>query len=274
MMRNELSLISYLVTESAEEQGVMIRKKILIVDDEPLGRERIRHLLEQRADVEVTAEAVDGREAVEQIRSNPFDLVFLDIQMPHMSGIDVVKEIGPENMPAVIFSTAYDEYAIEAFQVHALDYLLKPFESDRFQASLDRVLELLSPPDSSDLEQRLTQFLEADFSKETAVSRFMIKSHQQISFVQTKDIDWIEAAGNYVNLHVGKDSHLLRLTMKEIEGKLDPDVFLRIHRSSIVNLNAVLDLKQMFNGEYEVRLESGAKLTMSRNYRKNLDRFA
>jgi len=257
-----------------ERENSMSSVSVLVVDDEPLGRERIVRFLKTRNDVRVDAEAGDGKQAVDAIKNGAFDLVFLDIQMPHLTGLDVVREIGPENMPAVIFTTAFDDYAIEAFKVHALDYLLKPIEPERFHASVDRVLDMLQNHPGPDLETRLIKLLQEEKQSAEPVSRFMIKSHQQIAFVKADEIDWIEAAGNYVNLHVDKESHLLRLTMKQIEAKLDPARFLRIHRSTIVNLDGVHDLRQMFNGEYEVRLKSGKKLTMSRNYRKNLDRFS
>ncbi len=247
---------------------------MLVVDDEPLGRERIRSLLESRDDVEVKAEAEDGLKAVELLQSEQFDLVFLDIQMPHMTGLEVVREVGAHEMPTVIFCTAHDDYAVEAFKLHALDYLLKPFERDRFFDAVDRVVGVIQNQDPDERESRLLQLLSVHADAPKPVRRFMIKSHQQITFVKAEDINWIEAAGNYVNLHTATSTHLLRQKMKEIEGKLDPALFLRIHRSSIINMDRVRDLRQTFNGEYEVRLQGGQKLTMSRNYRKGLDRFS
>jgi two-component system LytT family response regulator len=246
----------------------------LIVDDEPLGRERLRHLLSEREDIEVKADATDGGEAIERLSSDDFDLVFLDIQMPKVDGFEVVEGVGPEAMPPVIFCTAHDEYALEAFRLHALDYLLKPIDADRFHASVDRVVDLVSSGKPDNLEEKLSKLLAGQGERNEPVRRFMIKAHQQITFVRDEDIDWIEAAGNYLELHAGKDVHLLRQTMKDIESRLDPERFMRIHRSTIVNMDRVRDLHQMFNGEYEVRLTTGQKLTMSRTYRKNLDRFA
>ena len=250
----------------------MTQLKALIVDDEPLGRERIRHLLSQREDITVEAEAENGEAAVALLNECAFDLVFLDIRMPHMDGFDVVRAIGPDNMPPVIFCTAHDDFALEAFRLHALDYLLKPIDAEDFARSVDRVVELTGP-DSTGLELQLSRLLEARNDKSDPIRRFMIKGHQQITFVKAEDIDWIEAAGNYLELHVGKETHLIRQTMKSIESRLDEERFLRIHRSTIVNLDRVHDLRQTFNGEYEVRLTTGQKLTLSRSYRKNLDRF-
>ena len=246
----------------------------LIVDDEPLGRERLRHLLSERQDIRISGEASDGSEAVELLSANDFDLVFLDIQMPKMDGFAVIEGVGPQDMPPVIFCTAHDEFALEAFRLHALDYLLKPIDADRFHVSVDRVVDLISSGRPDNLEERLSKLLAGQGDRNEPVRRFMIKSHQQITFVRDEDIDWIEAAGNYLELHAGKEVHLLRQTMKDIEARLDPERFMRIHRSTIVNMDRVRDLHQMFNGEFEVRLTTGQKLTMSRTYRKSLDRFA
>lgn len=248
--------------------------RILIVDDEPLGRERIRTLLEPRRNVTIVAEAKDGREAVQLLGDETIDLVFLDIQMPHLNGFEVVRRVGAENMPPVVFITAHDEYALEAFEVHALDYLLKPFEPSRFYEALDRVLDIIRNHDQAELSERVRNLVAGAHPEEEHLRRVMVRSRQHIEFIKAEDIDWIEAAGNYVQLHVGRHSHLLRQTMKTLEQRLDPKCFVRIHRSSIVNLDRVKRLTATFNGDYEVQLDDGTKLTLSRSYRHVLDRFS
>ena len=247
--------------------------RVLLVDDEPLGRERLRTLLAARDDVTVADEAKNGDEAIEKLQAAPFDLVFLDVQMPHKNGFEVVRAIGVEAMPPVVFVTAYDAYALQAFEVHALDYLLKPFEPARFYEALDRVLALIRQTDGDDLDARVRRLLDDLEPAAEPIRRFLIKTHQRIAFVKDEDVDWIEASGNYVTLHVGKQAHLLRQTMTALERRLDDDRFLRIHRSTIVNLDRVKDLHTMASGEYEVRLYDGTKLTLSRGYREALDRF-
>jgi two-component system LytT family response regulator len=193
--------------------------------------------------------------------------------MPHRSGFEVIRAVGVEQMPPVIFVTAYDAYALQAFEVHALDYLLKPFEPERFHEALDRVLTLLQKQNRTDLDARVQQLLDDLEPAPEPIQRLMIKTHQRIQFVRAEDIDWIEAAGNYVKLHVGSQTHLLRQTMTTLETRLDPTRFLRIHRSTIVNLDRVKDLKALLNGEYEVRLHDGTRLTLSRGYRQVLEQF-
>lgn len=248
--------------------------RLLIVDDEPLGRERLRTLLARRADVTVAAEAKDGDEAVALLQNEAFDLVLLDVQMPYHNGFEVIRAVGVAQMPPVIFVTAFDAYALQAFEVHALDYLLKPFEPARLDEALDRAFALTTPRRGADLDDRLRQLLDDLEPEGRILSRLMVKTHQRIQFIRTEDIDWVEAAGNYVQLHVGTETHLLRQTMTALAQRLDPEQFLRIHRSTIVNLDRVRDVHTMFNGEYEVRLHDGTQLTLSRSYRKALDRFA
>ncbi|MCH8960754.1 MAG: response regulator transcription factor [Bacteroidetes bacterium] len=248
--------------------------RTLIVDDEPLGRERIRMLLQDDPDVLLVGECKDGHEAVEAIETQQPDLVFLDVQMPELDGLGVIRSIGVEHMPAVIFVTAYDEYAVHAFEVHALDYLLKPFDVERFVEAFQRAAELIRHRHKADLDRRLARLLDDLQPATKGLQRLMIKTQQRIYFIRTDEVDWIEAAGNYVRLHVGGKTHLLRQTMNALERQLDLDRFLRIHRSTIVNVDRVRDLHRMFNGEYEVRLYDGTTLTLSRGYRSQLDRFA
>ena len=251
----------------------MLPTRILIVDDEPLARERIRTLLAERTDVETVGECRDGQEAVEAIHSLAPDLVFLDVQMPELDGFGVIEAVGAEAMPAVIFVTAYDQHALRAFEVHALDYLLKPFDIERFNEALDRALRLLDHR-SDAVSQKLARLLDDLGTAPSHLDRLMIKSRARIYFVRVDEIDWIEAAGNYLRLHTGTDTHLLRQTMTRMEDQLDPNQFIRIHRSTIVNVDRVKELQSLFSGDYEVTLTDGTKLTLSRSYRDRLDRFA
>ena len=248
--------------------------RTLIVDDEPLGRERIRMLLQDDPDALLVGECKDGYEAVDAIAAQQPDLVFLDVQMPELDGLGVIRTVGAENMPAVIFVTAYDEYAVHAFEVHALDYLLKPFDVERFAEAFRRAVALIRQRQKTDLDRRLAHLLDDLQPAAKGRERLMIKTQQRIYFIRTDEVDWVEAAGNYVRLHAGGKTHLLRQTMNALERQLDPDRFLRIHRSTIVNVDRVRDLHRMFNGEYEVRLYNGTTLTLSRGYRSQLDRFS
>ena len=247
--------------------------RAIIVDDEPLARERLRRMLSAHDDIAVVRECRTGKEAVDSIRKDDVDLVFLDIQMPEMNGFEVIERIGPDRMPAVVFTTAYDEHALHAFEVHALDYLLKPFDAARFDASLARAVKLVRGADVADLQRRLADLVSASTSRNRYLDRVLIKSRARVYFLQMDEVDWIEAARNYVHLHVGSRSHLLRQTLSGIEEQLDPRRFLRIHRSAIVNLDRIKEMRPLFNGEYEVRLETGAVLTLTRTYMDQLAQF-
>ena len=248
--------------------------RAIIVDDEPLARERLRRMLSSHDDeIAVVRECRTGKEAVDSILNDDVDLVFLDIQMPEINGFEVIERIGPDRMPAVVFTTAYDEHALHAFEVHALDYLLKPFDAARFDASLARAVKLVRGADVADLQRRLAELVSAPTSRKRYLDRVLIKSRARVYFVQMDEVDWIEAARNYVHLHVGPQSHLLRQTLSGIEEQLDPRRFLRIHRSAIVNLDRIRDMRPLFNGEYEVRLETGAVLTLTRTYKDQLEQF-
>jgi two-component system, LytTR family, response regulator len=245
------------------------RARILIADDEPLARERLRTLLAGEPWAQIVAECQNGAEAIEAIpRLNP-DLVFLDVQMPGATGFDVIEAIGAAKMPLVIFVTAFDKYALRAFDVHALDYLLKPFDRERFQQALARARQQIEGRVNGDLERRLLELVQ-DLRPGPRLERFVVKSGGRVFFVRADEIDWIEAAGNYVKLHVGAESHLFRETMNALEAKLDPDTFYRIHRSHIVNIERVKELQPWFNGEYVVFLRNGTRLTLSRGYREKL----
>ncbi len=272
--------------------------RALIVDDEPLARERIRSLLRDESDIELSGEFENGSQAVDAIRKDAPDLLFLDVQMPEMDGFGVLRAIGPERVPAVIFVTAYDEYALRAFDANATDYLLKPFDQERFRRSLDRARGSLQHDRSGQLNgklQALMNYLNLDPSQLSQLpqppgsvaapasgnqgnghshpaqsDRLVVKSSGRVYFLKTDEIDWVEAAGNYVRLHVSKDSHLMRETMNGIEVRLDTRSFMRIHRSTIVNLERIKELQPWFHGDYVVLLRDGTRLTLSRGYRDKL----
>jgi two-component system LytT family response regulator len=246
--------------------------RTVIVDDEPLARKRLRRLLREHADVEVVSECRNGREAVEAVRRGRPDLVFLDVQMPGLDGFDVIEQVGPDHIPAVIFVTAYAEHAIRAFEVSALDFLLKPFGAERLARSLERVRKQASvkPADNADLYRRLL----AAVSKETKpayLTRLLVKSRGRVVFLRAEEIDRIGAAGKYVRLYAGADYHLLRESMHALERKLDPSRFKRIHRSTIVNLDSIRECAPLFHGELRAILRDGTELTVSRRYRPNLE---
>lgn len=244
--------------------------RALIVDDEPLARERIRTLLKDEPEVEIVGECADGRRAVSTIREWKPDLIFLDVQIPEMDGFEVLKAVGPGAMPAVIFVTAYDQYALRAFDVHAIDYLLKPFDRQRFHRALRRAKGQISSEKHDDVNERLLALLEDLKGGQKYLERLVIKSGGRVFFLRVDEIDWMEAAGNYVRLHVGKELHLQRETMSALEAKLDPRKFVRIHRSRIVNLERIKELQPWFRGDYQVVLRDGTKLTLSRGYRDRL----
>ncbi len=246
------------------------RTRVLIADDEPLARERLRTLLGSEDWVEVIAECQNGDEAVDSITKLQPDLVFLDIQMPGATGFQVIDAIGPARMPLVVFVTAFDKYALRAFDVHALDYLLKPFDRERFEQALARARQQLERRSNGDLERRLLELVQDLRGSSHRLERFVVKAGGRVFFVRSDEIDWIEAAGNYVKLHVGSDAHLFRETMNALEAQLDPEIFFRIHRSHIVNIERVKELQPWFNGEYVVFLKNGTRLTLSRGYREKL----
>ena len=258
--------------------------RTLVVDDEPLARRGICTRLRPLAYIDLVGECENGRQAVEAIRTHKPDLVFLDVQMPGLDGFDVLQAVGPDAMPGVIFVTAYDQHALRAFDVHALDYLLKPIDDDRFYRALDRVYAHYTQRQESALGRRLSALLAdvkpaeaerlaVEAPPQGAGQRFVIKTGGRIFFVKADEIDWIEAAGDYVGLHVGPKTHLLRETMTALEDQLDPRLFLRIHRSTIVNTERILELRPHFNGEYKMLLHDGTELKSSRSYREHLQAF-
>ncbi len=249
--------------------------RVLIVDDEPLARERLRDLLAREEDVEIVGECADGKAAIETIDAERPDLVFLDVQMPELDGFDVLEAIEPGAMPTVIFVTAYDEYAVRAFEVNALDYVLKPFDKERFKAALDRARQDSgrTAVNGSELDRRVEKLLEELEDRRKRLERIVVKSGGRVFFLRTEDVDWIEAAGNYVELHVGSESHLLRETMNKLESRLDPTLFLRIHRRLIVNVERIRQLEGVSHGEYVVVLKDGTRLGSSRGYREGVQKL-
>lgn len=264
----------------SENEGRILRA--VIVDDEPLARDNVRLALEKELDVEVIAECADGDAAIEAIRELEPDVVFLDVQMPGTGGFDVVQEIGPEEMPAVVFVTAFDEHALRAFEVHALDYVLKPFDDDRFSDAVEHARRTLRARRDEESFRRGLSALMSDVhngqgdgsGRSRFANRLMVRLRDRIHFVRTEEVDWFEAAGNYVRLHVGDRSHLIRSTMSAIEDRLDPQQFVRIHRSTIVNVDRIKEIQPWAGGDYLAILKSGQQLRISRGYRDALLRPA
>jgi two-component system LytT family response regulator len=247
--------------------------RTLIIDDEPLARERLRKLVEAEGDLEIIEECGDGRRAVAAIEEHQPDLVFLDIQMPELDGFGVLDELTVPELPVVVFVTAYSQHAIRAFEVHALDYLLKPFTRSRFKQALVRVREHLKQRQTGELNRQLRALLDEMRAHARPSDRLAVKTSGKVVFIKTSELDWIEAADNYVNLHVGKASHLLRETMTSIEKRLDPRRFLRISRSAIVNVERIKELQPMFHGDYAVILHDGTRLNLSRGHRDKLQKL-
>jgi two-component system LytT family response regulator len=248
----------------------MDKLRILIVDDEPLAREGIRLHLEQERDFEVVGECGDGEDALRTIRELRPDVLFLDIQMPGLDGFEVLDALHGEKLPEVVFVTAYDQFALQAFEAHALDYLLKPFDQERFNKTLDRVRNQLRGQRRRDLDARIAELLADVRDRPKFFERLVVRSGGRIQILRVEDIEWIEAAANYVKLHVGPRAYLLRETMNRLEDKLDPAQFLRIHRSTIVRIDRIKELEPLFQGDYIVILQDGARLTSSRSYRDRL----
>ena len=248
--------------------------RTVVVDDEKPALTRIVELLEKQPDIEIAGVARHGREAVQLIRCQAPHLLFLDIQMPGMSGFDVLAEVAPGQTPLTIFVTGYDKYAIPAFEAHALDYLLKPFSDERFEAALQRARNHIRTQTVGELGRKFAQLLE-DQGQSTPGSphfqRIVIKSSGRVMFLDAADIDWIEAAGVYVHLHVGSRSYLYRATLGQLQERLDPQQFVRIHRSSMVNTDRIVELQPRTHGDYVVILKNGIELTLSRGYRAQLE---
>lgn len=241
--------------------------KVLIVDDERLSRRRVRRLLSLEPDCEVLGECANGMEAVEAMKTVRPDIVFLDVQMPEMDGFDVARTVAAAR-PVVIFTSAYDEYALRAFEVQAFDYLLKPFDGRRFRESLQRARFRVECDRFGLQDRRLPEPAPAP---RPVPDRIAVRNNGRVVFVKLTDIDWIEAADNYVCLHCGRETHVVRETMNELEARLNPAQFLRVHRSSIVNLDRVRELQPWFRGDYRIVLRDGTELTLTKNHREKLE---
>jgi two-component system LytT family response regulator len=247
----------------------MKKVRTLIVDDELLGRERLRQFLQKAPEVEIIGECADGHSAVEIIQQQSPELIFLDVQMPELDGFGVVETIGAESGPVIVFVTAHDNFALRAFEIHAVDYLLKPFDSERFQRALRRALEQVNQRESGALIERQAALI-AELKAQRSGGRLAVKSGGRMVWVQLDEVDWIGAADNYTELHVGAKSHLLRETLSALEARLESGKFVRISRSAIVNAQRIKEIRRLFYGGSELTLQSGAKLTLSRRYRDKL----
>jgi two-component system, LytTR family, response regulator len=242
--------------------------RALVVDDEPLARRAILRFLGKHVGVEVIGECGDGESAVKALRERRTDLVFLDVQMPEMDGFQVLSKVGAHYMPVTIFVTAYDHYALRAFDANAIDYLLKPVGKDRFERALTRAKRRIAGEIKHDEVHRIISSLERLAAVHTYPDRLAVPKHGRVQFIATKDIDWIEAEGNYVRLHVGNREHEFRETLSGLEPRLNPSEFLRIHRSTIVNIQRIKEIQAWFHGHHRVVLDNGTELRMSRYQRE------
>lgn len=244
--------------------------KVLIVDDERLSRRRIRRLLSLEPGCDVVGECANGAEAVAMLEKTRPDLLFLDIQMPELDGFEVVRAIR-DARPLIIFVSAYDDYAVRAFEVQAFDYLLKPFDGRRLLESLARAKARIEQQRAGVPDSQVVELLKSITRQQRAPDRIAIRNNGRVLFVKLTDIDWVEASDNYVCLHCGKDTHVVRETMNELESRLDPAQFLRVHRSAIVNLDRIKELQPWFRGDYRVILRDGTELTLTRTHREKLE---
>jgi two-component system LytT family response regulator len=250
--------------------------RALIVDDEPASREAIRELLRSDPDITIAGECRNGREAVERLRPGNVDLVFLDVQMPEVDGLAVVEQLRGAELPAIVFVTAFDRYALRAFDLHAVDYLLKPFTDERFFETVRRVKRLISGGQTRELAERLSRLL--DDPRRAApgaarVSRIPVHVQDRVLLLPVSDIDWVGADGDYVRIHAGRSEYMIRESLAGLAATLDPARFARIHRSTIVNLDRVRELRPLFKGDHAVRLHDGTQLKLSRHYKESLERI-
>jgi two-component system LytT family response regulator len=244
--------------------------RALIVDDEPLARKRIRRMLSGESDMTVVGECADGLSAVSAINDLSPDLVFLDVQMPEMNGLEVIRAISPRRLPALVFVTAYDAYALQAFEAEALDYLLKPFDPIRFRETLQRVRRRLAGPGGDELSEQIRQLASRFSAEPKYLQRLVVKTGDRVLLLNVGEVDWLEAAGNYVCVHAGKQSHIVRDSLGHLESCLDPGHFARIHRSTVVNLDRIRELRPHWHGDYKIILQSGQVLQLSRRHREAL----
>ena len=249
-----------------------MRLTVLVVDDEPLARQGLKLLLGRQSQVESVSEARNGREAISLIREKKLDLVLLDVQMPRTDGFAVVQAVGAERMPPVIFVTAHDQYAIRAFEIAAIDYLLKPVTEERFELAFQRAIGRLRGAPHEDATRQVLAMLDAIANPPRQLERFAVRSGENTIFVPVNEVDWIEAFQNYVRLHVGAATYLLHVPMNTIEGVLDSNRFLRIHRSHIVNVRRIAQLSSITHGQYALELKSGQRLQSGRTYSERIRR--
>jgi two-component system LytT family response regulator len=242
--------------------------RVLVVDDEPPARRKLMNFLREVRDVEIVGEAGNGAKAASLIEELEPDVVFLDVQMPGMTGFEVLETLGGR-VPLIIFVTAYDQYAVKAFEVHALDYLLKPFDRDRLQTCLSRVRDQIGRSGGADLQARMQKLI-AEATGRAYASRLMVKHHGRVVFLQIRDVDWIKAFANYVELHVGAQTYMIRETLNSLESRLDPNRFARVHRSVIVNIDRIKELQPWSHNDYLLILKDGTEIRMSRRYHRNL----
>jgi two-component system, LytTR family, response regulator len=252
--------------------------KTVIVDDEALARDAVRLRLQSEPDIEVVGEAADGADAVELVKALQPDLLFLDVQMPVMDGFEVVEKVSSEHLPIVVFVTAHDRYALKAFETHALDYLLKPFTASRFRDAIDRARLEVARAGDHETHQRLIELLDErrrgrghdGQGSDGYLARLAVKHNERIVLVKVDDIDWIESSANYAHLHSRGASYVVRMTMADLERRLDPDRFARIHRSTIVQMDRILEIVPAWHGDFDVTLQDGTVLRLTRNYRERV----
>jgi two-component system LytT family response regulator len=242
--------------------------RTIVADDERHARQKLRTFLAEDKDVEIVAECANGEAAIEAIREHHPDLLFLDVQMPGRNGFDVVREAGA-HARVIVFITAHDQYAVRAFDVQALDYLLKPFDRERLEQTLTRVRERLRS--GEDLQEKLRLFLEQVKPRAALRDRLMVRAAGRITFLRAAEVDWIEAADNYVRVHAGRETHLIRETMANLEGELDRRKFIRVHRSAIVNVDSIVEIRSLFHGDHSIVLRTGDEVALGRTYREKLE---
>jgi len=247
--------------------------RAVIVDDEAVARRRIRRLLAGEKDIEVIGECSNGLQAVSLIETERPDLLFLDVEMPEMNGFELLMQLDRSVLPVIIFATAFDKYAVRAFESHALDYLLKPIDSERLQSALDRARSHLHREKSADTNREILAMLSELQKQKGRLERIMVKKPGRAFFVKLASVDRFEAADNYIRVHAGPDTHLIRETMSALEARLDPNKFVRVHRSTIVNVDRIKEIHSLFQGRQVIVLHNGDKVTLGRNYRARLDRL-
>jgi two-component system LytT family response regulator len=243
---------------------------VLIADDETIARERLRRFVEAEPDLHVAAECSNGFEAQARLAAGDIDVLFLDVRMPEMDGFELIKNLPQEQLPLFVFVTAHDEYAVRAFEQRAVDYLLKPFDAERFHQCLDRVRAMIDARDGTQRHDDMKALADELRNLKARPSRFAVKTANKLFFVRLEDIDLIQAADNYVCLHINSEQHFVRETMNSIESRLDPDKFVRVHRSKIINIDRIKELHPWFHGDYQVVLNNGSQITLSRTYRDRL----